>query len=71
MDGVGCDNFAVGGIYVTGQGEYGTWLFLMLQQVLVENALRARVGGAAGVISCAEMCWQARVEIGTLGRLKT
>eukprot|EP01039_Chlorochromonas_danica_P011573 gene11573-12963_t len=39
--------------------------------VLVENALRARVGGAAGVISCAEMCWQARAEIGTLGRLQT
>ena len=29
----------------------------------MENALRARVGGAAGVISCAEMCWQARAEM--------
>ena len=55
MDGVGCDNFAVGGIYVTGQGEYGTWLFLTLQQVWMKNALRARVGGAAGVICCAEI----------------
>ena len=53
------------------KGEYGTWLFLTLQEVLVESALRARVGGAADVISCAEMCWQARVEIGTLGRLQT
>jgi len=43
----------------------------MLQQVLVENALRARLEGAAGVISCAEMCWQACVKIGTLGRLQT
>ena len=36
----------------------------------MKNALRARLGGAAGVISCAEMCWQARVKIGTLGRCK-
>jgi len=31
---------------------------------MVENVTRARVGGAAGEIRCAEICWQARVEIG-------
>ena len=37
----------------------------------MENVLRGRVGDAAGIIRCAEICWLVLAEIGRLERLQT